>query len=107
MRIQSVGHAVFAVIMIALGVQGLFKGDFTAVWAPIPKGVFARDELVYICAMVSLLSGIGLLLRRFATYAARVLLAVSCFGCCSSACLASSSHPKWRVHGGVVERPPQ
>jgi len=75
LRIQSVGHAVFAVIMIALGVQGLFKGDFTAVWQPIPKGVFARDELVYICAMVSLLSGIGLLLRRAATYAARVLLA--------------------------------
>jgi uncharacterized membrane protein len=75
MRIQSVGQAVFAVIMIALGIQGLFKGDFTAVWQPIPKTVPARDELVYICAIVSLGSGIGLLWRRFANWAARLLLA--------------------------------
>jgi uncharacterized membrane protein len=74
MRVASVGHAVFAAILIALGIQGVLKGDFTAVWAPVPKDVPARDVLAYVCAAVSLASGIGLLWRRAATNAARLLL---------------------------------
>ena len=69
------GHVVFAVIMIGLGVLGLIKGDFTAVWQPVSRSVPAREVLAYLCAMVSLGSGIGLLLRRTAALAARVLLA--------------------------------
>ena len=75
MRIASVGHAAFAAIMIGLGVLGLIKGDFTVVWEPVPKAVPAREMLVYLSALVSLTTGIGLLWRRTAALAARVLLA--------------------------------
>ena len=74
LRIVSAGHAVFAATMIAFGVLGLVKRDFAPIWQPVPKSVPARAVLIYLCALVPLASGIGLLWRPVAAAAARVLL---------------------------------
>src|SRR5437764_7029968 len=74
-RIGSLGHAVFALTMISLGILGLIKGDFTPIWTGVPKGMPAREVLAYLSAFVSLVTGIGLLWQRAAAVASRVLLA--------------------------------
>src|SRR5262249_60924468 len=71
LRVVSPGHAAFAAVMIALGVQGLITGEFTAVWQPVPKGVPAREALVYVCALISIACGAGLLWKRTSGPAAR------------------------------------
>ncbi|HEX3129113.1 MAG TPA: DoxX family protein [Thermoanaerobaculia bacterium] len=72
-RIASAGHAAFATTMIALGIMGLVTGDFGQIWQPVPKWV--PGQVAYLCALLSLGCGIGLLWRRSALLASRVLFA--------------------------------
>jgi len=74
-RLTGAGQVAFAATLIGLGIQGLVTRDFTAVWQPVPNGAPARVLLIYLCAAISLASGIGLLWRATAAIAARVLLA--------------------------------
>lgn len=59
MGIPSVGHAVLAATMVALGIVGLIQGDFTPTWSGVPASVPAREALAYLCATVSLVTGVA------------------------------------------------
>ena len=74
MRIPGVGYLFFAATMIVIGILGLIKGDFVAIWQSVPKSIPARLGLAYLCAVVALGSGAGLLFQRAAAPAARLLL---------------------------------
>ena len=70
---MRVSHAVFALVLIGLGILGLVKGDLAPGWSPVPESMPARQALVYLCDIVYLACGIGLFWRRTSSLAARVL----------------------------------
>src|SRR5689334_21859920 len=74
MGVESAGQVAFAAAMIGLGVIGFVTRDFTQIWQPVPKWVPARSALAFLCAFISLGCGLGLLWRRSAPLASRVLL---------------------------------
>jgi uncharacterized membrane protein len=75
MHLRSVGHGAFALTMIGLGLLSLVKGDFAPVWQPVSKSLPLREVLLYVSAVIPLVCGAGLLIRRAAAAAARLLLA--------------------------------
>lgn len=74
MRGASTGRAIFAVTMIGLGIIGLVRRDFVPVWNPAPN-LSAGGLLVSVVSLISLAAGVGLLSRRMASAAARLLFA--------------------------------
>lgn len=75
MRLASVGHALFAATVTAFGIFGLVRGDFAPIWDVVPKDFPTREGLIYLCALVSLICGAGLLFQRTAGTSSRVLFA--------------------------------
>jgi uncharacterized membrane protein len=71
----SPGSIAFAAVLIALGILGIVKHDFTPVWNPVPDSLPARSALLVIASVISMASGMGLLWRRSAALASRLLLA--------------------------------
>lgn len=76
----------------------MIVGHFTAVWAPVPKDLPAREILAYLCAFISLATGIGLFCRRWAAAAARTIFAALALWV-----LLFRVRPVWRSPG--VEEP--
>jgi uncharacterized membrane protein len=70
MRIAS---AVFGVVLIALGAATLCDRSYLPLWL-LPDDAFAHTTLVYLCTVVSILAGAGLLWPRTAALAARGFL---------------------------------
>jgi uncharacterized membrane protein len=65
----------FALALISLGVLGLVYGDFALVWQRIPlENLPGRTFIAYACALVELVTGVGLLMPRFASPAAAVAM---------------------------------
>ena len=72
---MNVSQAVFAATLIALGILGLIRGDYTPIWRPAPTGLPPHEFLAYLCAGITLACGVGLQWPRAAAIAGRVLLA--------------------------------
>jgi uncharacterized membrane protein YphA (DoxX/SURF4 family) len=67
-------RALFAASMIGLGVTGLVNGDFALAWQQIPlEHLPSRTFIAYVCAMVELATGIGLLLGPARIHSSRIL----------------------------------
>ena len=70
----SLGGVLLALSMMALGIRGLVYGDFAGVWQHLPIAVPAAGSLALAVALVELVAGLGLLIRRTATAASIVLV---------------------------------
>jgi uncharacterized membrane protein len=60
--------------MIGLGIIGLIYGNSAEIWEPIPKTLPGRPAIIYLCAVLQLGTGIGLLMGLSRILACRVLL---------------------------------
>jgi uncharacterized membrane protein YphA (DoxX/SURF4 family) len=73
MDLKKASHLFYAVTMIAIGVIGLIRGGFAPIWVPVPETVPGRELLAYLCTLICLACGAGLLVKRTAAPAALVL----------------------------------
>jgi len=75
MNWKTASRLLFALTMIVIGLIGLVSGTFAPIWAGVPKSLPDRELLAYLCTLVSLACGVGLLTKRTAPLAAFVLFA--------------------------------
>jgi uncharacterized membrane protein len=74
-RAATSTRAGFASGLIMLGVIGLAFRDFNLVWGPVPRAFPQGAALAVACALVALVAGLALVVRRTAAVAAQVLVA--------------------------------
>ena len=74
MDLKKLARTVFALTMIGIGIIGLIRGSFAAVWSSVPEALPGREALIYLCAFIAIATGAGMLVRRTAVTAALVLL---------------------------------
>ena len=79
LRSAGISSAVFAVTMIGLGLVGIFSHRIMPVWNPVPGAGGTHEFLVDLAIAISMICGIGLLIKGTAAFAARVLLAAFLF----------------------------
>jgi uncharacterized membrane protein len=67
-------RAALAAALIGLGILSLVYGNSSEIWQPIPKALPGRLPIIYLCGVIEIGTGVGLLARSGATLACRVLL---------------------------------
>lgn len=67
-------RAAFAAALVGLGILGLIYGNSSETWDSIPRSLPGRAVVIYLCSLVALATGVGLLRRSSASLASRVLL---------------------------------
>lgn len=78
MHVPRPSSAVFAAILIAIGIWGFHRFDFVAIWAPGIQPQQLRPPMVVACSMISIVVGVGLLWWRSASGAAWLFFAFLC-----------------------------
>ncbi len=74
MNLKSAAHGIFAVTLIAIGIIGWEHGGLSLIGEDLPHGMAARRALGLLTDLASIAFGAGLLWRRTAALAARMLL---------------------------------
>ena len=69
---------IFAATMIIIGIIGVASGNFAPIWQPVADNFPDRELLIYLCVLVSLVSGAGLIAARTARPAALLLFVYLC-----------------------------
>ena len=69
----KLGQLLFALTFIGLGIDGLVSGLFAEVWQPVPKWLPLQAGIAYLCALLMLACGVGLLWKSRVTLATRAL----------------------------------
>ena len=73
---SQLGRHVYGLAAIALGLIGLWWGDFASVWQPLPIDPPGRTQLAYATALLLLASGVAIQWRKTAKPASIVLAAL-------------------------------
>lgn len=73
-RTHRWSHLFFALTIAGLGLIGLVRGDFLPVWDGIPDGMTGYRLLAYLTALLSVVTGVALLVPRIREFGAKALV---------------------------------